>query len=90
MNTRNELKAKAMEYITNKYSSLINNIETAMLKAAENGHLCLYRYSVENEDQARSMERYFKARDFSAESSWSNFNEKTKEYTGWYVSIFWW
>lgn len=89
MVTKAELKEKAINYIEVTYPNLIKEITTAMDKAASTGHLCLYRYSTENEDEARSMERYFKAKGFDAESSWTSHVPGTEKFEGWYVSIFW-
>lgn len=90
MPTKEELKEMALKYLENTYPILISNIEVAMEENAKQGKECLYKYSVNTEDEARGMERYFKAKGFSTESSWSNYNEETKEFEGWYVNIFWW
>lgn len=90
MHTREELKEIAIKYLESTYPTLINTIATAMEEKAKKGGECLYRYSVETEDEARGMARYFKAKGFPTESSYSEFDQETKEFKGWYVNIFWW
>lgn len=90
MHTKEELKTIAISYLEKTYSELIEKIINAMLDRAENGYECLYRYFVNNEDEARAMARYFKAKGFITESSWLNFDEEKGKCIDWYVNIFWW